>query len=170
MLPRHVVAEHQVESIDNLKQAALIGIDTLHTLTVLSMQSFRAHLIAPFSWTRAWVDGRSDFEIESKRPAEIIHDSLHILTGRYAELVRVIEAQFQLSHNAAHSTLTELRKWTPRGTEQAMSAIDLAVEAAERSTEVVADAGIAMAQAVDGESAQIESSQRTARRRKEASD
>ncbi|MBL8444241.1 MAG: hypothetical protein JNK52_09370 [Zoogloeaceae bacterium] len=61
MLPRHVVAEHQVESLDNLKHAAMIGIDAVHTLTVLSMQFFRAHLIAPFN---GFGDGNASDDIE----------------------------------------------------------------------------------------------------------
>lgn len=54
-------------------------------------------------------------------------ESLHILTGRYAEWVRVIEAQLHLSHGTAHSTLSALQQWTPRGSEFAVSAIDLVV-------------------------------------------
>lgn len=40
----------------------MIGIDGVHALAALSMQSFRAHLTATFAWTLAWIDGRSDFE------------------------------------------------------------------------------------------------------------
>lgn len=165
MLPRHVISEHHVESIDNHKQAAIIGIDALRELFVLSMQSFRAHFIAPFAWTLAWTDGRSEFEIESKRPIELVYDSIHILTVRYAELVRVVEGQLHLSHSTAHSTLRELQKWTPRGSEFAVSAINLAVEASDRSTEAIADAGIAVAQAVDEESALVKSPSPATQRR-----
>ncbi|MFN3988571.1 MAG: hypothetical protein ACK4KV_24115 [Rhodocyclaceae bacterium] len=165
MLPRHVVTEHHVESLANFRRGALIALDTAQALSGLALRSARAHLVTPHAWTLAWSGGEAQFEIDSPSPPELMHEAIHILTDHYKEWVGVLASQIHLSHATAHSAVDALQQWTPRGTEFALAAVDLAVDASDASAVSLADVSVAVADSVDQESALTVAPKRASRRR-----
>lgn len=150
MLPRHVLAEHHIESLANAHRAALLGIEAARALSDLGLRTMHAQIVAPLATPHSWTPSCVGVDLAfAAHPHETLHEALHILTEHYTQWVSLFESQLHLNRHAAHRAVDELEKWSPRGTESALAALDLAVDAAESSAETLAEASVVVAQTAD---------------------
>lgn len=164
MIARHLLRQHHLDALDNLHAAGLLAADTLQGLSTLSLRHLQSQASAGRDQAREIALGRAVRGADLEASMAVLRESMELLSSSYARWVELVEAQLQLMRLGAHEGLEDLRRWTPRGTEFAVTAAELAVDAAESSAELVADASVAASKLLE-EQVEATPARRSTRRR-----
>lgn len=164
---RELAHQRHAETLGMVRQAGLLAFEAAEAFGRLSLETLRNRLTAHHQWSMAFADGQG---IDLRIPEDThhyLHESFHILAEHYAQWMRLSETQMQIVQRNAHETLERLQQWSPQGTEFAAQTLDVVVDAAEHSAENLADASVAITQAMDAHIAVAQPTPpRSARRRK----
>lgn len=151
MLSPTTISNYQTQSLANARDAAMLTFDTLHRLGGLSLHALQASADTSLRRAMAPAGSAGDHSMAEELRG-LFHESLHLTSGWLIDLVKVAEAQWGISHRCAHAAVHELHKWAPRELETTVSALDLALDAAESATENLADAGVMVVKRLEDES------------------
>ena len=142
MIARHLLRQHHLDAIDNFHAAGVLAADTLQGLSTLSLRHLQSQVSASREQAREIVLGRAQ-TMDLEASSAVIRESMELLANSYARWVELVEAQLRLLRLGAHESFEDLRRWTPRGTEVTVTAAELAIDAAESSAELIAEASVA---------------------------
>ena len=149
MIAQSLVREHQLESLDHLHAAGLLGIDTLQRLNDVTLRHLRASTRTQGERTQGVLDGHQPAPIQVDDAVGVFKESMHVLTDSYRQWVDLVEAQLQVVHRTAHATYDDLQRWSPAGTEIVVDTAELMSDTAEVATELAAESSAAVADAMD---------------------
>ncbi|TAH48696.1 MAG: hypothetical protein EYC67_04850 [Betaproteobacteria bacterium] len=150
MLSTTMISNYQAQSLANVRQAATLTFNVMHQLNGLSIRTLQAG--TGVSLRRAFVPVEGDFDYSAVDEMRgLFHESLHLTSAWLIDLVKVAESQWAISHRCAHAAVRHLHRWSPRELETAVSALDLALDAAEYATENLADAGVLVVKRLEDE-------------------
>ena len=143
MIPHRLLRQHHLDALDNLHAAGMLTADTLQGLSALSFRHLRSQTSAGRDQAHDLVSGRAVQMVDFDSALGVMRESIELLSSSYARWIELVEAQLQLMRLGAHEGLEDLRRWTPREAELALTAAGLAVDAVESSAELLADASVA---------------------------
>lgn len=146
---REFVHQRHAETLGIVRQAGLLTFEAAEAFGRLSLETLRNRVTAHHQWSLAFADGQgTDLQLPEDTH-HYLHKSFHIFAEHYAQWMRLNETQMQIAQRNAHETLERLQQWSPHGTEFAAQTLDVVVDAAEHSAESLADASVAITQAMD---------------------
>ena len=150
MLSPTMISNYQAQSLANVREAAMLTFNVMHQLNDLSTRTLQAG--AGVSLRRALVplEGAVDYSAVDEMRG-LFHETLHLTSSWLIDLVKVAESQWAISHRCAHAAVRHLHKWSPRELETTVSALNLALDAAEHATENLADASVLVVKRIEDE-------------------
>lgn len=142
MLSPRIISKYQTETLANLRSVGMLTLGVMQQAQGLSMRAVHEGASRPDA--RALpalqaIEGASS-GIDGARA--LCHDSMQLVSSYLIDLVKVFESQWALSHRCVHASLHEAHRWAPREMDIVVSALDLAFDAAESTTENLADAAV----------------------------
>ncbi|MGL1832729.1 hypothetical protein ACKVEX_03885 [Rhodocyclaceae bacterium SMB388] len=163
---RELVHQRDAETLGIVRQAGMLALEAAEAFGRLSLETLHNRVTAHHQWSLALADGQPvDLQIP-EHTHHYLHRSFHIFTEHYSQWMRLAEAQMQIAQRNAHETLERLQQWSPHGTEFAAQTLDVVVDATEHSAESLADASVAITQAMDARIAEAQPTRpRSTRRR-----
>lgn len=148
MTTYQAIVDFRSDYLDTMTNALKANMDSMHMSVDLGMKVAREHALYPYDWTLAMVRGESP-----KQAIDVLDDSLrassHMLADHYARMVKLLESHLHVATKSAHRSLDQIQYWAPRGIEGALGHLDYMVDAAESSTDKLADATVELVRSMD---------------------
>lgn len=151
MLSPKIISRYQSGTLTNLRSLGMLTLGVMqqvHGMSLRAVQGGAGHSVASAFSPAGAIDAASS-RVDGAR--ELYNDSMHLVSGYLIDLVKVAESQWALSHRCVHASLQEAHHWAPREMDIFVSALDLALDAAESTTENLADAAVLVAKRLGDE-------------------
>lgn len=149
VLSPRIISRYQTETLANLRSMGMLTLGVMQQAHGLSMRA--VHEGSGRSAVKAFPVLIEDAGSGVDGMRELCHDSMYLVSSYLIDLVKVFETQCALAHRCFHASLHEAHHWAPREMDIVVSALDLALDAAESTSENLADAAVLVAKRLGDE-------------------